>query len=212
MAFFIKKKKKEENIQEIKDAVEGRKTPEEIPEDTIEENLEEEAPEEEIIEEIEEEMSVPEEEIPEEFEEGFEEEENPTEEVEKPIEETITEPVTEITEVEKSSFAPLFVKLDRYKSVLETINELKSTIISIKNSLVIQKQIENMREENRQLLENAVNKVDQKILSLDSEFLRPKGLEEEMPEPEIKKESIHDALTDLRSQIESLKEELKTIS
>jgi len=206
MAFFIRKKKKEENIQEIKEAVEGKKLPEEI----------EEKPEGELIEEIEEEMSgVPIEEIPEELEEEMEEtfeEETPTPVEQVPKEEVITEPITEITEIEKPSFAPLFVKLDRYKSVLDTINELKSTIISIKNSLEIQRQIENLKEENRGLLESAINKVDEKVLSLDSEFLRPKGLEEERPQPEIKKESLQGVVSDLKKQIESLKEELKTIS
>jgi len=209
MAFFIRKKKKEENIQEIKEVVEGKKVPEQTEET-------EEKPEGELMEEIEEEMSgVPKEEIPEEFEEEMEEiseGEVPTEKIETPKEEVITEPITEITEIEKSSFAPLFVKLEKYKSVLDTINELKSTIISIKNSLEIQRQIENLKEENRGLLETAINKVDEKVLSLDSEFLRPKGLEEKIPQPEIKTEGLQGVVSDLKKQIESLKEELKTIS
>jgi len=210
MAFFIRKKKKEENIQEIKDAVEGKKEPEEF----------EKKPEGELIQEIEGEMSgETTEEIPEELEEEVEEEMEETSEEEsksiieeKPKEEVITEPVTEITEVEKSPFAPLFVKLDRYKNVLNTINELKSTIISIKNSLEVQRQIENLKEENTGFLQVAINKVDEKVLSLDTEFLRPKGFEEEMPKTEIRTEGLQGAVTDLKKQIDSLKEELKAIS
>jgi hypothetical protein len=212
MAFFLKKKKEGENIQEIKNAVEGKKIPKKIEKEQVKKK-----PEDEIIQEIEEEMSAPKEEIPTEIEEEIpeevEEKKEPLEEEIKTLtEEPITEPVAEITEIEKASFAPLFVKLDRYKSVLDTINELKSSIISIKSSLDVQKQIENLREENRQLLEGAISKVDEKILSLDSEFLRPKGFEEEMPQPEIKTEGLQGALTDLKKQIEGLKEELKTIS
>ncbi len=203
MAFFIRKKKKEENIQEIKDAVEGKKEPEG-----------------ELMQEIEGEMSgETTEEIPEELEEEVEEEMEETSEEEtksiveeKSREDVITEPVTEITEVEKSPFAPLFVKLDRYKTVLNTINELKSTIISIKNSLEVQRQIENLKEENTGFLQAAINKVDEKVLSLDAEFLRPKGFEEEMPKTEIRTEGLQGAVTDLKKQIDSLKEELKAIS
>ena len=178
MVFFRKRKKTEENIQEIKDVVEGKKLTEEI----------EGKPGEEKIEEPTEEVPI---------------------EVEKPVEEEKPIPKTELR---KPAFAPLFVKIDRYKSVLDAINEIKTTIMMLKNALSIQKQIEDLRNENRTLLESAVNKVDKKVLTLDSEFLRPSGYEEEFLPPAYETEGLETVVDDLKEQIESLKSELKTIS
>jgi len=134
-------------------------------------------------------------------------------EIKEPIEEMSEEElVTEKPEEVKPSFAPLFIKLDRYKSVLDTINEIKSIIISTKNSLDVQKQIEELRDENRKLLEATISQIDKKLTSLDSEFLRPKGYEEEPPITEYKTESLQIVVSDLKKQIENLKSELKTIS
>jgi hypothetical protein len=188
MAFFRKRKKMEEDVQKIKDAVEGKKIAEELtekPEEPIEESLEKESPIEKIPEK-----------------EGVEE---PTDkvpvEVEKPIQE----------EEPKPSFAPLFVKIDRYKSILETINEIKTTVGMIKNTLNVQKQIEDLRNENRSSLESAVDKMSKKVFTLDSNLLRPKGYEEELP-PAFGAEGLESVVGDLKKQIESLKSELKTIS
>ena len=168
MVFF--RKKKEEDIKEIKEAVEGRKIPEKVLEKPKEEKIEKE-------------KIIP------------EKEKKPT-----PL------------KPEKPTFAPLFVKIDRYKTVLNLINDLKTTIMMIKNSLGIQKQIENLRDENRKLLETAIDKVDKKILSLDSEFLRPKGYEEEIPPPVYETEGLGGIVNNLKKQIEGLKSELETIS
>lgn len=173
---FFRKKKREEEIQEIKDVVEGKKT----------EKLEE-KPKEEIEE--------PTEEVPVEVE-------KPTEE-KKPMQKK---------ELKKPEFAPLFVKIDRYKSLLDTLNEIKTTVMMIKNALNVQKRIEDLRNENRGLLESAINKVDKKVLTLDSEFLRPKGYEKEFLPPAYETEGLDTVVDDLKKQIEGLKSELKTIN
>ena len=176
---FFKKKKKEENIQEIKDIVEGRETPK-LPEEIEAEKIEEEKPPETKV-------KVPEEEKP------------------KEIEEKIEEP-------KKPMFAPLFVKINKYRSVLSSINDLKTTIIMIKNALAIQREIESLRDENRKLLESAISKLDKKIIALDSEFLRPRGLEEEFPPSTYETSELEGVVSDLKKQIEGLKSELKTIT
>lgn len=177
---FFKKKKKEENIQEIKDIIEGRETPK--------------LPEEIEAEKIEEEEKPPETKV-----------EVPEEEKPKEIEEKVEEP-------KKPMFAPLFVKINKYRSVLSSINDLKTTIIMIKNALAIQREIEGLRDENRKLLEAAINKLDKKIIALDSEFLRPRGLEEEFPPSTYETSELEGVVSDLKKQIEGLKSELKTIT
>jgi len=182
---FFRKKEKKEDIQELKDIIEGKesfKFPEEM----------------ERTEKIEEKPPVTESE--EAAKEKVEEVKKVEEKVEKPIEE------------KRPMFAPLFVKIDRYRSVLNSINDLKTTIIMIKNALAIQKQIESLRDENRKLLESAINKIDKKILALDSEFLRPRGFEEEFPPSSYETSGLEGVVSDLKKQIEGLKSELKTIA
>lgn len=122
-------------------------------------------------------------------------------------------PVLKVTdEVKKKTFAPLFVKIDRYRSVLDAIKDVKNMILIMKNALRVQKQIEGMWGENRKFLETAIEKINKKILSLDSDFSRPRGYEEGFQPPVHETDGLEGVVDDLKKQIEGLKSELKTIS
>jgi len=175
MVFF--KKKKEEEVEEIKNIAESRKVPDEL----LENPMEEEVPME----------------LPESTELAIQEREKPA---------------SMLAEEKKPAFAPLFVKIERYRSVLSAMADLKTTVLMIKNILQLQKQIESLKDENRKLFEAAINKIDKKIVMLDSEFLRPRGYEEEFPSPVYETEGLEGAVTDLKKQVEDLKSELQTIS
>ena len=128
----------------------------------------------------------------------------------KPVQEGT--PPTPVEEPRRPVFAPLFVKIEKYRNVLSSINDLKTTIIMLKNALYIQRQIEGLRDENRKFLELAINKIDKKIVSLDTEFLKPKGFEEEFPPATYETGGLEGVVDDLKKQIEGLKSELKTIT
>jgi len=112
---------------------------------------------------------------------------------------------------EKQSFAPLFVKIDRYRQILNTMNYLKNTMNMIKNTFSILNELEKIRMENLRLIQDTIEKADKKILHLDSEFMRPSGFIEEMPEL-TDVESLEATLVDLREQINQLKAELQSLS
>jgi archaellum component FlaC len=173
---FFGRKKKEENVEEIRGLVEGTQNPEEIPEMIEGEVVPEEAPK------------------------------------LAPIAERNEEEVVKPEMQKKPSFAPLFVKIDKYRSILNSINEIKTPLIMIKNTFMIQKEIEGLRDENKKMLELAISKLDKKIITLDSEFLRPTGFEEEFPSQMYESGGIEGVVDDLKKQIEGLKSELKTIS
>lgn len=173
---FFGRKKKEENVEEIRGLVEGTQ----IPEETTEMIEGEVAPEE----------------MP-----KF-----------APVEEKKEEEVIKPEMQKRPGFAPLFVKIDKYRSILSSISDIKTTLIMIKNAFMIQKEIEGLRDENKKMLELAISKLDKKILTLDSEFLRPTGFEEEFPSQIYESGGIEGVVDDLKKQIEGLKTELKTIS
>ena len=173
---FFGRKKKEENVEEIRGLVEGAQIPEETPE---------------MIE-----GEVTPEEIP-----KF-----------APVEEKKEEEVIKPEMQKRPGFAPLFVKIDKYRSILSSISDIKTTLIMIKNAFMIQKEIEGLRDENKKILELAISKLDKKILTLDSEFLRPTGFEEEFPSQIYESGGIEGVVDDLKKQIEGLKTELKTIN
>jgi len=138
-----------------------------------------------------------EEKIPEEFEEFRELMKRP--EVEK--EEELLKPTS----------APLFVKLDRYKNILDAINEIKMTMLKMKNALAILSDLDNLRSENLKMIKDATDVMDKKIESLDLEFLKPSGLQEKLP-PEVYAEGLEDVLSNLKTQVSQLKSELQSMS
>jgi len=128
----------------------------------------------------------------------------------KPVQEE--RPLVPSQETPKPTFAPLFVKIEKYRNVLDSINDLKTTIIMLKNALIVQRQIEGLRDENRKFLELAIDKIDKKVVSLDTEFLKPRGFEEEFPPATYETEGLEGVVDDLKKQIEGLKSELKAIT
>ena len=188
MAFF-RRKIKEEDLEDLKDMVSERTFEPGIPEEKSAEK-----PKKEV-------KTTPEEIMPAQ---------------QKPVPEKVPMtpaiPPIPVTGPERPAFAPLFVKIEKYRNVLRSINDLKTTIIMLKNALTVQRQIEGLRDENRKFLELAINKIDRKIVSLDTEFLKPRGFEEEFPPATYETAGVEGVVDDLKKQIEGLKSELKTIT
>lgn len=128
---------------------------------------------------------------------------------EKPVKE---EKLPKIEEPKKPSFAPLFVKIDRYKTVLNLLGEIKEGIILLKNSLTVQKQVEDLLDENKSIVNGVIEKLEKRILSLDSEFLRPSDYEERSFQPRYEPGTLENVMSDLKTQLETLKSELKKMS
>lgn len=114
---------------------------------------------------------------------------------------------------QQPAFAPLFVKLTRYKQILNTLSSLKMSVNLIRNQLLILNELDRLKEENMKLLNSAVNKINDRLSKLDSEFMRPSGFMEEVPEMQMQDvESLESTLVDLKSQIEHLKSEVESVA
>ncbi|MCS7135237.1 MAG: hypothetical protein NZ893_02255, partial [Candidatus Aenigmarchaeota archaeon] len=104
----------------------------------------------------------------------------------------------------KEKTVPLFVKLERYKDILGILNDMKSIIFFVKNAITVQKQIEVLIEENKKLLAESIAKMDEKIMILEKELIRP-GLHETRVEVKEEKKDLDKTLEEIKQQIESLK-------
>ncbi len=117
-------------------------------------------------------------------------------------------------EPEKPTVAPLFVKMDRYRQILTTIGNLKTALMIVKNSLGTLKQIEKVRDDTFNIVSDIVEKMDEKLIALDNDLLRPAGYHDGGMEPEEKQDirTIEATVSDLQGQIEQLRLELGKVN
>jgi hypothetical protein len=125
-------------------------------------------------------------------------------------------------EMERPSFAPLFVKIDRYRQILTSIGNLKTTMIMIKNSMMTLAELDKARDETFKLVQNAIGKLENKLNTLDQELVRPTGFMDR-PTPSYEShatidnqeyqdmETVEATIADLKGQIEQLKLELDAV-
>jgi hypothetical protein len=101
----------------------------------------------------------------------------------------------------------LFVKIDRYRNILDTLNYLRNTMRLTQQSFSILAEIERTRTENIKLIQNALAKVNNKLKELHNE-LKPVRYQEAGEEVE-EVQQVGTAISDLQEQIEQLKLELE---
>lgn len=118
-------------------------------------------------------------------------------------------------EPERPMFAPLFVKLDRYRQILNLVGYLKNSITLMRNSLATLNELEKARNETVRIVYDALEKIEKGIGELDSELVRPAGYsseDDELEKPEYRDvETVGATIADLREQIEQLKSEVEAI-
>jgi len=119
--------------------------------------------------------------------------------------------VEEVREVRREGFPPLFVKLERYEDILNTIGEAKSALKLLKNSFFVLNESEKLRAETIEMIKEGISRIEGRINSLDSVLLKPPGYEEMPAEEELKAEEMGDVLSALKQQVDQLKQEIESI-
>jgi polyhydroxyalkanoate synthesis regulator phasin len=113
--------------------------------------------------------------------------------------------------IKPQAAAPLFVKLTRYRQIITTMNQIKYSINLIRNQIVIMNELEGLRAENMRILQSAIENVNKRLAKLDSDFMRPTGFMDNMPEMQMEEmDTLEGTITDLRDEISGLKEEVET--
>ncbi|MFH8132508.1 MAG: hypothetical protein QW321_02790 [Candidatus Aenigmatarchaeota archaeon] len=104
---------------------------------------------------------------------------------------------------------PLFIKLERYEEVLNTLEELKNILKIFKSFISTLDESEKIRNGCIDLMKQNLNKFEEKLSSLDSILLRPAT--HEVSEEVADKQEVKDTLLNLKSQIDKLKHELESL-
>ena len=115
-------------------------------------------------------------------------------------------------EKERPVFAPLFVKIDRYRNILNSLGQLRTSIVMIRNSFATLNELEKARFETLKLIEEAVGRVENKLSALDSELIRPAGYHSEVSPEYQDVETVQATVADLKGQIDQLKSQLEHIT
>jgi len=106
---------------------------------------------------------------------------------------------------------PLFIKLEKYEEILNTMTEMKNILNSLKNSFFILNENDKIRSETIEIIKEGIERMEQRTAALDSVLLKPPGYEEMPAGEEEKTDEMRDVLSTLRLQIDQLKQELESI-
>jgi hypothetical protein len=104
--------------------------------------------------------------------------------------------------------APLFVKIEKYKEILETVAKLKGTLANIESIFKAQSAIDKLEDDATALLQRQFATFDQCVAALDSTLVRPPALDQMIvAQPEI----IENDMQQLSSRLNQLSEKLREI-
>ena len=112
---------------------------------------------------------------------------------------------------EEGEFAPLFIKVERYRQVLQNLEELKVFNKNIGRLLQISQELEGIRRDNLATLFKMFQKVNEKIESLYSGLLKPSSLKVPGVEARAEITKLDDVLEDLKKEITILRDEIEKI-
>lgn len=113
---------------------------------------------------------------------------------------------------ERVAGPPLFIKLERYHRILRYISELRRVLFTTKAITSTLAEIEKLREDNVKLLRKTIERIDTRLADLDKELLRPRELPAGYPEEVTEVGGMETVVSDLRSQLQSLKDELESVA
>ena len=131
-----------------------------------------------------------------------------------PTKNTMEEKVRE-EKIEEEAQVPLFVKIDKYKTIVSSLMHLKTLLISLKNSLIALEQIEKMRIETFNAIMKNLDKMNEKLSALEKEVVKPIGFTLGAPIAPLSSyeelQSVQASIASLKAQIEQLKAELESV-
>jgi len=110
---------------------------------------------------------------------------------------------------ETPKIAPLFVKIEKYKEILESIQKLKTALKNIQFLLAFKEQVKRIDTESDELLIKSMQNVNRFTNEFSMNFAIPRGVNY-IPRPPLE-EQVDSSVSDIGSKITRLREELDKI-
>jgi len=107
--------------------------------------------------------------------------------------------------------APMFVKVEKYKEIIDSLQEIRNFVNGIKQIFVVVSEIENIRNDAFKMMRVSVQRLEKAAVEIDQELLRPIGFET-YPHGEAERGHVEESLTELQDQIAKLRSELEGYS
>ena len=140
---------------------------------------------------------------------------NIKEEVVSPRKPTQTSEETQPRKMEETyQEPPLFIKLDKYRDLVNSLAQLKALTQMIKNSIAALERLQKTQMETISMIKKTLANAEQKINKINSELVKPPMVPFISTVPELgteeyqEIESINATVSNLKEQIEQLKQEL----
>jgi chromosome segregation ATPase len=115
---------------------------------------------------------------------------------------------------EEETQTPLFIKLDKYKTIVSSLIQLKTLLMSLRNSLTSLEQIEKARMEALNAIIKNLDKISERLSILEKEIVKPIGnlglpLLSYPSYEEL--QNVEATIANLKAQIEQLKTQLDSL-
>lgn len=104
--------------------------------------------------------------------------------------------------------APLFVKVEKYREIITTIQEMKLFASGIKQLFSILSELEALRSDTINIMRATVQRLEKSMSEIDAELLRPRGLTIETSQPAADVSHVENTLEELQNQLAALRKEL----
>ena len=106
--------------------------------------------------------------------------------------------------------APLFVKVEKYREVISSLQEMKLFVAGVKDIFTVMQEIESIRGEALNVMKVTVQRLEKAVVEMDSELLRPRGVNvSPFPQGEAEVKHIESSLTELQKQLLELRQDLQ---
>lgn len=117
--------------------------------------------------------------------------------------------VSKETHAEGSASAPLFVKVDKYRDIITSIQEMKLYVSSSKQIFAVLQEVEGLKADTINVLRATLQRLERSITEIDAELLRPQGVSIAEAEKSTEVTHIESSLSELQKQLLDLKKELQ---
>lgn len=103
--------------------------------------------------------------------------------------------------------APLFVKVEKYKEIVGSVNETKRFLTGIKQLFLVMNELQGIQQDSINMLKTSVQRLEKSIEWVDHSLVRPIGFEEP-PHGEMEVRQIEQSLLELQREISNLRKDL----